>query len=48
MHVHGTATTTPRVRREMCEMIDRQVPIAAAARFAGCSRATAYKWLAGG
>ena len=46
MHVHGTATTTPRVRRELCQMVDRRVPVAEAARAAGCSRTTAYKWLA--
>jgi transposase InsO family protein len=44
MHIHSNAITTPRMRRAICESIERGRSIAAAARVAGCSWNTAYKW----
>ena len=44
MQVHATATTTPRVRRMMCEAMAAGATIAAAASKAGCSWNTADKW----
>lgn len=45
MQIHRNATTTPRVRIEMCRKIDAGASIEAAAREAGCSWNTAAKWL---
>lgn len=44
MLLHRNATTTPRTRRQMCELIDAGASFVAAGRAAGCSGETASKW----
>ena len=47
MHLHPNAKLTPSARRLLAERIrDQGWPVARAARAAGVSRQTAYKWLA--
>jgi transposase InsO family protein len=42
---HGNARTTVRVRYELVDLVERGMPVAAAAAACGMSRATAYKWV---